>query len=164
MAVIRLLLVTLVTTALIAAALPAIDHARTNVAAQTGRSELTDLTAAIHATAANDPVPPDTPGAHRLHHLQVPDPGPGTTGLAWIAIGATPDTDTPDSATTDVLAYRLPGGATKTIVVDVDIRVVFDGDVQPDDTPLLLRSNTRLRLTYIHADGRSVVRITRVRL
>jgi len=164
-AVVRLLLVVLVATALVAIALPPIEAARTDAATTAARDQLTSLQTAVRRLATtNDPVPGALPAARRHLTLTVPQPGPGSTGVSYLAIGAVPNTTTPDGPAGDVLAYRLPGGPTRVIRTSVDLRVVVDGHRRDDDTPLILRDRTRLTIAYVIVDGTPIVRVTPVRL
>ncbi|MFB6103483.1 MAG: hypothetical protein ABEJ57_00160 [Halobacteriaceae archaeon] len=165
MAVIRLLLAVLVATSLLAVALPAIDTAREDAAATAARGELTTIEHAIHRLATtNDPVPVGLPAARRQLTVTVPDAGPGSTGVSYLAIGGNPTTTTRDGPTGDILVYRLPGGPTHTIRTSVDLRVVLDGRRQDDATPIIIRDSTRLTLTLVTVEDTVVVRITTVRL
>lgn len=163
----RAVLAVALAVALLAASLPAVDGARRDHAASQVRSQLERLaTAARDLAARNDPVPVGNAGATRTVTLRLPARGWHSAGVAYVAIGGSPENDTTDTPEGDVLAWRLVGGPPRVLRVEgVDLRTVMvAGDrLAPDGRPLVLRGSGRHRveLSLVRHRGRPVVLVRR---
>lgn len=160
---IRVVLAAVLSLALLAVALPAVDDARADRAAATATRELDRVAGAAAALRrSSDPVVSDLVGARRVRHLSVPAPGPGTVGVGALALGGRPNGTVPaDGPRSDVLTYRLPGGRARVAaVLPVDLRVRRDGRLLSDDTPAVLRDDAVVSLGYVRRAGRPVVTVS----
>lgn len=160
MAVIRVLLVACLTTALLAASLPIVETTRDTTAHAAARTELDTLqTTFTTLRTDNEPVYPTNPGATRDITITVPHRTPGQSDVAWIAIGGLPNADAPDGPDSDVIAYHLTGGPTKLVHVDIDLHTVHTGTLQADTTPLVITDRRHLTLTLITLDNTTTIRV-----
>lgn len=159
----RAALAVVLAAALVAASLPAIESARVRASEEAARRAAHDVTTVAQALAReSDPVPRDAGGARRTVELAVPERGPGTAELAYLAVGGRPGGLAPrDTDAGDVLAYRVRGGPERVVRVDVDLRMVENGTVRSDDAPLVLRGDSRLHLRLVRLDGEPVVLVSR---
>lgn len=160
----RVVLAVVLAVALLAAALPAVERARVARAESAARTTTLRFVDAVERLdRANDAVPLDGPGARRVFEIRVPERGPATAGLEAIAIGGTTAGDgRGDGPDSDVIAYRVRGGRNRVARLPaVDLRVVRDGTVADDRTPLVLRGDARLVLRLATIGGHRVVLVGR---
>lgn len=163
--IVRLLLAAVVAAALLGAAMPVVDdarhdHARTD--AERAAGSIAEAIADLHRSS--DPVPRGVPGAERAVTVDLPE---GTTVTVGGQTNLSPsdgrdDTTEPDDGASDVVTYRVRGGTTGRTTVDVDVRVVTDGAVGPDEDGLVLRDGERAVLRYELVDGEPTVTVTRL--
>ncbi|MFB6124729.1 MAG: hypothetical protein ABEJ59_02055 [Halanaeroarchaeum sp.] len=153
--IVRVLLAVLLAAALVTAAMPAIEDARSGVAASTADRETQRVAEAVdRLPRRSDPVPRDVPGARRV--LDV-DPGPRGT----IRIGAAPGVSGLD-ADGDVVSFEA-GGTRDRSPVAPPVRVVGqNGTLLRDGRPLVVRDRLHVVLRYELVDGRPVVTVARL--
>ncbi|GGL32570.1 hypothetical protein GCM10009037_15270 [Halarchaeum grantii] len=150
----RVALAVVLAAALTVAAAPAVEDARASNAAHAGQTAADDVRDAVVALAASTPAPPGAPAATRTVTVSVP-PADVTTARAALLVG----TGHGDAATTDVLVVRA-GTRTHTTPLPVDVRIVANGTVAPDDTGLAVTDRATLGLRYVRYDGRPTVLVT----
>lgn len=158
---VRVALAVLLAAALVGASLPAVEDARVRATDEAARrSTHAVVDAARDLVRGNDPVL-GTAGARRTVEVAVPDRSLARADLAYLAVGGRPNgpapRDTPDG---DVIAYRVRGGPERVVRVPADLRVVRNGTVQPDRSPLVLRGDARLTLHLTLRDGHPVVLVS----
>jgi hypothetical protein len=161
--VLRVVLAVVLAVAVLAVALPVVERARTQRSADLAEGSLARVAERATGLAATDEA---TGGgaARRVVSVTVPAGGPGTTRVAYLAVGGAPDCATPrDASGGDVVAYRLRGGPTRVRHLPVDLRVRTDGRLRDDDDPLVLRDDARLVLSLVGTDGGSRVVVERDR-
>lgn len=153
--IVRVLLAVLLAAALVTAAMPAIEDARSGVAASTAEREATRVASAVdRLPRRSDPVPRGVPGARRV---LVVDPGSRGT----VRIGAAPGVSGLD-ADGDVVSFEA-GGTRGRSTVDPAVRVVGrNGTLRADAHPLVVRDRQRVVLGYALVDGRPVVTVARL--
>lgn len=135
----RVVLAALVAIALFGVAMPAVEDARTERAARLADAELDRVAAAATGLVDEEEVAPLDGAARRTVRLSLPERGPVTAGLAYVAVGGVPGRDVGrDTGDADVLAYRIHGGPPTVRRLPVDLRVVADGRVLADDVPLVI--------------------------
>lgn len=153
---VRPALTVIVAVAIVAAAAPTIQEARRSIAAEAGeRAGERIRTAVASLLQRSDAVAPDVRGARRRVAVDVPEPGYGTAGLAYVAVGISPSGSVPDGPASDVVGYRVRGGTTHSVRLPVDVRVA--GHPDADGNALVVRESTRLVLRLVRRDGRRVV-------
>jgi hypothetical protein len=146
--VIRVVLAALLAAALLGATTPVIEDARVSSTDRTLRADLSRVGAAAESLAArHDPVRPGAGPARRTVRLVVPESGWGRAS-ATVAVGAGADGDS--------LSWRVGDGPRRAVRVGVELRAWRDG--RPADGTLRLGPGRhRLVLSFVRADGRSVV-------
>ncbi|WP_435195708.1 DUF7311 family protein [Natronomonas sp. EA1] len=151
---IRLVLAVLLTAALLGASLPAVEEGRGSRTDTLVGAELTRFERVATALRqSNDPVSLGDGGARRLVTLRVPGAS-WTSARATVALGGA-------AGQTDRLGWSR-GGTTRSRRLPVDLRVVADGSLRPDGTPLELGPGRhRLALGLVRVDGRAVVTVRR---
>lgn len=139
---IRTVLAVVLTVALLAAAIPAVNEGReartaTHLDGVTERVER----AARSLLAHDDPTPPDVAGARRVVDLRLP-------ARSWTAAGATLRID----GAADLIAYRVADGRPRR----ASLRGV---DLRTPGGPVVLRASGRhrLALSLVRDDGIGVV-------
>lgn len=154
----REVLAVLLATALVVAAMPAVEAARERNAAGRAEASLTRVQEVATRLAATEEASPGG-AARRTLSLSVPTGGFASSSVAYLAVGGLPDCETPrDTAGTDVIAYRLAGGPVRVASVPIDLRVVADGTLLADAEPLVVRGDARLTLALVAGDdGPTVV-------
>jgi len=159
--VIRVALAVLLALALAGAALPAVDTARNERAADAARATADDLAAAVATlVAANDPTPPGVPGASATVTLTVAD---RVTlfigGEVSERAGEDAGDGTEKGAIEDgsAVAYLVPGGERRTRSLPAPVRTPAT-----ENDSLTLRETTTLRLTYDRTESGPAVSVTRV--
>lgn len=154
---VRLLLAAVVTLALLAGSIPAIEQANRARADQALADTTDRLSAAITSLERrSDPVPPGIPGARRRVEIDLPE-GSTTARLTIDPKGVAPDIN--DSG---AIRYRVSGSQTRVEPVDADIAVVGRaGQIVSRETPLVIREDTVVTLGYRFVDGESVVTVAR---
>lgn len=158
--IVRVALAMLVAVALVAVSTPAVEDARTTRSAEHVRTELGGLERAIHGLAAEeDATTGPALGPRRVRQVTIPRASFATAPIEWVALGGYPDEPSPrDRDDTDVLVAAIEGGPTVRVVVAIDLRMIADGSVHPDDEPLVLGPGRhRLTLTLIQRGGRPTV-------
>lgn len=161
----RTVLAVVLAVALLAAAMPAVERARVASADAAARRTVAGLFDAVERLdRSSDAVPPDRPGARRVVGLRLPERGPGSRGVAAVAVGGVPGRDHPragalaEAADADVVAYRVRGERYRVIrVPGVDFRIVRDCSNSPDAGPLVVEDDDRLVLRLAAVDGERVV-------
>lgn len=157
---VRVVLAVLVAVALVAAAMPAVEDARQGVTATTTEREAGHLRDAIRSIRrTSDPVPRGVPGARRLVTVEVPT---GTGDAPTLRVGSGDADPTLDGNHSDVVTYDVPPGTGGRETVAVDVRVVRDGYVQPDDEALVLRGTQTVAVRYVLVDGEPTVTVARL--
>jgi len=140
--VIRVILAVALATALLGASLPAAERVERDRNAALATDELQQLArAADRLVADNDPVAPADSPARAV--VVVAPPTPSLTDGGRIRIAD------------DRLVWTPATGANRTVEAAARIRV---------REPLALADRTRLRLSFVRADGDPVVRIERARV
>lgn len=149
MVVVRLVLTVLLSVALLAVASPLVQDARQQSAETAADRSLSRIRGVIgELTARSDPTR-DSPGAGRTLTLSIPEAGPGSVGIDWLAVGGVPGRLGPEEPPgTDLIAYSVAGSVRVIRLTAVDLRVIIDDRRRPDHVPLVLRSSTVLRFTY----------------
>lgn len=151
---IRLVVATLLTVALLGVSLPAIEEGRASrtdalVGDELDRFERT----ATELRREDDPVAPGAAGARRLVTVRVP-------GDSWTGTRTTVELGT-TAGPTDGLAWSR-GGTTRRRPLPFDLRVVEGGTLRPDGTPLELGpGRPQLALGLVRIDGRAAVTVRR---
>lgn len=155
---VRLVLAAVVTIALLAGSIPAIEEANRARAA----GDLADSTDRLsHAITAihrqSDPVPLGVPGARRQVSLDLPDGGTeATIRVDPSGVGQN------GSSPSGTISYQVADGQTHRQPVGAAIRVLqSDGTVAASDTSLTVRSDEVLTLGYHVIDGTPTVTVTR---
>jgi hypothetical protein len=135
--VIRVVLAVALSAALLGIGLPAAERAERARNAELATAELEDVESAARRLAAtSDPVrPPETPAGTTIT-LEVPAPQFAEPGRLRID--------------DERLRWLHPTGRNRTIVPDVPIRV---------ETPIVTAKRLRVRLSLLHRDEGTVVRI-----
>lgn len=147
---IRVALAALLAVALLGAAMPAIDDARTASTDRTLRAGLSRLgTAAETLAVRHDAVSPGAGPARRTVRLTVPG-GSWGRAPATVAVGARSEEGR--------LEWRVEDGPPRTIGIGIEFRVWRDG--RPAVGELRLGPGRhRLVLSLVRADGRPVVAV-----
>ncbi|WP_137283355.1 DUF7311 family protein [Halorussus salinisoli] len=117
--------------AVVAAATPALEDART-----TRTERLTERELGRVETAAATLAREEAPGARRTLTLSLPDDSPTAAGLAFVALGGLPSGEptATDTADRDVFAFRVRGGRRHVHRVGTDLRVIRDGAIAESDS------------------------------
>lgn len=163
---IRVVLAVALATALVAAATPALEDARTVRTERLAERELGRVERAALTLAREE-----EPGARRTLTVSLPGGSPTEAPLALVALGGVPggngaadaatvDAGTADTDRGDVFAYRAAGGQRRVRRVETDLRVVRDDPVpEPDAEPLVLAGGEthRLTLRLVRVGGRPTV-------
>jgi hypothetical protein len=160
--VLRVVLAVLLAVALVGVAVPAVERARAERAADLAEGSLarvaeraTGLAAAEEATGGG--------AARRTLSVSVPSGGLATGAVDYLAVGGAPNCMTPeDTASGDVVVYRLAGGAVRVRYLPVDLRVVGDGQTGDDD-PLVLREDAVVTLSLVRDGDQRRVHVQRGR-
>lgn len=153
---VRVLLAVLVTAALVAAAAPAVHDAKQAVAAsRTHRATERLHDAVMDIALTSDPVPRGVPGATRVVRVDPSEAGDD----AAIVVGGGPGTEPIDGNRSDAVTGIGPSGSVRRSRVPVDVRVVVDGRVRPDDRGWEIRGSRRVVLRYVLLDGRPTVTV-----
>lgn len=151
----RLLLAVVVTAALLAASLPAIQSAQQARADQalTGTVDRIE-SATVDLVRHSDPVPPGVPGAVRQVRVEIPRQPTGVT----LALG--PDPEGGNGSAT-VIRGSVPGEPDVVARLDVPVRPSgADRPVQANGS-LSVGDSTTLTLEYRRVAGEPVVTVTR---
>ncbi len=161
---VRVALAVLLAAALVGASLPVVEDARVRATDEAARGSAHAVADAARDLAReSDPVP-GTAGARRTVEISVPRRSLARADLAYLVVGGRPgDPDPRDTPRSDVVAYRVRGGPERVVRVPVALRVVRNGTVQPDGTPLVLHGDVRLTLHLTLLDGRPVVLVSTYR-
>lgn len=159
---VRVLLAVLISGALPASAIHAVEQAqRMRAEHQLSESDESLQSAAAGLARRNDPVPPGIPGARERVHVEVPETSTGATRRLGVPVSprATGST-TAGAPGVRAVTTSVSGRAPTTYPVDVPIRSEgrVDG-VRPD--PLVLQQDAHLTLEYRLVDGRPTVVVTR---
>lgn len=180
--IVRLVLAVVVAAALLGAALPVVEDARHDLATTTADRSVQSVADAItDVRRSSDPVPRGVPGASRVVAVDVPADGTvllgaTTIGGATTDVGATTNasgsganaggtaTDRPpvDGPSDDVISARVSQRAAGRERVGVDVRIVEDGRVRPDEEGLAVRESGRVVLRYVLVDGEPTVTVASV--
>lgn len=146
---IRVALAVVLAAALVGAATPAVEDARTAATDRGLGADLSRVGAAAESLAAgHDPVPPRAGAARRTVRLVVP-------GAAWGRASATVVVGGPAG---DGFGWRVGDGHARTVRVDVELRVWRDG-TPVDGTLRFGPGRHRLVLSLVRVDGRAVVAV-----
>lgn len=147
---IRVALAALLAVALLGAATPAIEDARTTATERTLRADLSRMGAAAETLAArHDAVRPTAGPARRTVRLTVPEPGLGQAP-ATVTIGAGPEGER--------LGWRIGSDPTATIRTDVEFRVWRGGRSVAGELRLG-PGRHRIVLSLVRVDARPVVAV-----
>lgn len=139
---IRVVLAVALAAALLGASLPVAERVERDRNAALATNELQELARAADRLAAeNDPVPPSKSPAETV--LVVGPPTPTVTDGGRIVVDG------------DGLVWAPATGENRTVRATAELRV-------PE--PLVLTGETRLRLSFVTADGAPVVRVERARV
>lgn len=165
----RVLLAVVVTVAILAVALPAVDHAGRERTARSVGSDLRELGAAAASLADGEAaVAPGRRGAHRAVTVDLPRESLTSAGVASVAVGGLPagtdgDVAARDDRRSDVLVARLTGGDRVVVPVETDLRAGRAS--APDDRALVVRDpgEHRLHLRLVVRGDRHVVVVQRQR-
>ena len=181
----RTVLAVLLAAALISAANPALESARTTRTERLTAGELDRIeTAARSLVREESPAPLDDPGPRRTLTVSLPGESPTAAPVEYVALGGLPDersveeASVADTAERDVFASRVGGGRRRVRRVGFDLAVAVpadgdstdenptDGDsgwkIEPDAVPVVLRGGATYRLTLrlVRLDGRPTVLVT----
>ncbi|MFC4449301.1 DUF7311 family protein [Halorussus aquaticus] len=157
--------------AMVAAVTPALEDARVTRTERLTEREL-DRVEAAAVTLARE----ESPGARRTLALSLPGDSPTATPVSFVSLGGLPgNTTATDTATHDVLAYRIAGGNRNVRRVETDLRVARarrasggerrrDGDDPSgdDSRALVLRGGEDYEVTLrlVSLDGRRTVTVS----
>lgn len=157
----RVVLAAVLAAALLAVAMPAIEAAGERATAEQATSALSRVREkAVGLVRREEPAPGGA--ARRSLTLAPPDGGLVRAPLDYLAIGGVPDCGTAcDTASGDVVAYRIRGAEPRVAHVPVDMRVVSAGRVRSDEEPLVLRGAARLTLALVSRNERPTVLVGR---
>jgi hypothetical protein len=148
--VIRVALAVLLATALLGAAMPAVDDARIAATDRALGADLSRLGTAVETLAArHDAVRPEVGPARRTVRLVVPE-GSWGRGRAIVTISTGPGGGR--------LAWQVGGDPPRTLRVDVELRVWRDGEVVAGELRLG-PGDHRLVLSLVRVDGRPTVAV-----
>jgi hypothetical protein len=160
--VLRAVLGVALAVALVAAATPALEDARTERTERLAERELSRV-----GTAAETLAREEAPGARRTLTLSFPDRSPTAARLDYVALGGLPSgasavekSSVTDTDERDVLAVRVAGGRRRICRVGVDLRVVRDGTRSTADSRPLVRRDGgthAVTLRLVRLDGHRVV-------
>lgn len=146
---------------LIGTTIPILEDARRSTA-RTNAAELLDrIERAIRALVAHSDPTRVLSGASRTIDLTYPRKQIGSAGVAWVAVGGIPgQTETPFGPHANRLGYQVAGETVVRRVEGAAIRVSIDGEVQPAGTPLIVRGDTRLVLSYRQYHSEPIILIS----
>lgn len=159
---VRVLLAVLISAALLASAIPAVEEAqRMRAEHQLSESAESIQTAAAGIARRNDPVPPGVPAARERVHVEVPESSTGATLRVGVPVSpGSSDSTTASPPDVRAVTTRVSGRTPTTYPVDVPIRAAgrVDG---VGSAPLVLHEDAKLTLEYRLVDGRPTVVVTR---
>lgn len=165
----RTVLAVALAAALVAAASPALESARTTRTERLTAGELDRIEAvARNLVREESPAALGDPGPRRTLTVSLPGESPTTAPVAYVALGGRPEeAPAADTAERDVFASRVAGSRHRVRRVDFDLRAAVPDDdagwrVEPDARPVVLRGGEtyRLALRLVRLDGRPTVLLT----
>lgn len=166
---IRTVLAVALAVALVGAATPALDAARTTRSERLTAAELDRVEAAADGLVREEsPAKPNEPGPRRTIDLEIPGDSPTTAPVAYVALGGRPEESAAETDRSDLFAFRVAGGPDRIRRVGFDLRVGVRDDsdslphVEPDGLPVVLRGGGtyRLVLRLRESGGRPTVVLT----
>jgi hypothetical protein len=160
-AVVRYALAVVLGLALVASAIPLIEDVRRSTARVSADHSVDRLRGVIRALVERSDPTAASFAAGRSITLTIPDAGPGTVGVDWVAIGGVPERQGPvEPNGTDVIAYSVDGEIHHIALAGVEIQTASGKQRHGDETPLVIEGTTTLRLTY-RLDGNQPVVLVR---
>ncbi|MFB6138288.1 MAG: hypothetical protein ABEJ42_08145 [Halobacteriaceae archaeon] len=159
---IRVVLAVVLSAALLAVALPAVEDARRDRIEADLRTAASGVASTLAQFAAHsDPVPLAAAGARRRLSVDVPS-GPGARSPA-VFLGGLPDGRAHgDGPRSDVVAVGGVGRSARVVArLPVDLRRGVDGAPAADDVPIRLRADVTLLARLVRYEGRPTVLVGR---
>lgn len=158
----RLVLAVALAAVILAVVAPALQDARATRTERLTARELGRIESAAETLAHEE-----SPGARRMLTVSFPARSPTAAPLAFASLGGVPDrtaagvtSRTADSAEQDLLASQITGAKTVIRRVEVDMRVVRDGETAASDSQALVLAGGetyRLTLRLVRIRGRPTV-------
>lgn len=156
----RVVVAVVLTVALLAVTLPALETARHDRSAQRVQGELDGLTAVIRDVhTREDAVPAGRAGARRVVTIRLPARTWTDAGVEYVAIGGSPPDTGMDERTKTTFAWQVTGQRPHERRLDIPV----EGG-PPNEGPLIIRSPGvhRLAISRVRRGNRTVVVVQRL--